>query len=224
MACYWRVRGLSTDRCDAAELHSPSSNTGIARETLLNKRIQKKPVRRSKRSSSKSSCPWAPLSRNGANLNVEDFLTFRLTRLSNSLRNNLTKPYLEEFELSLPEWRLLALVTRFSPLRFSELTQRSSMDKGQVSRTLRVMTDRGLTKTRVIAQRGSRSSEALAAPVSVAVTAKGKSLYKHVLPVAQRRQAQILEVLSQSERLALFSTIDKLYTVIGDASAENDAI
>lgn len=190
----------------------------------MNKRLPKKPAPRPKRTSSKTACPWAPLSRNGANLNVEDFLTFRLTRLSNSLRTNLTKRYLEEFELSLPEWRLLALVTRFSPLRFSELTQRSSMDKGQVSRTLRVMTDRGLTKTKVIAQRGSRSKEALAAPISVAVTAKGKKLYKSILPVAQRRQAQILELLSQPERVALFSTLEKLYAVIGDASAENDAI
>lgn len=205
-------------------MHSPSSNTGIARETLLNKRTQKKPAPRLKPSSSKSACPWVPLSRNGANLNVEDFLTFRLTRLTNSLRTNLTKRYLEEFELSLPEWRLLALVTRFSPLRFSELTQRSHMDKGQVSRTLRVMTERGLTKTKVIAKRGSRSAEALAAPVSVAVTAKGRALYKSVMPVAQRRQSQILELLSASERLALFSTLDKLYAVIGDASAENDAI
>jgi DNA-binding MarR family transcriptional regulator len=151
-------------------------------------------------------------------------LTFRLTRLTNSLRNNLTKRYLEEFELSLPEWRLLALVTRFSPLRFSELTQRSHMDKGQVSRTLRVMTDRGLTKTRIIAQRGSRSAEALAAPVSVAVTAKGKKLYKSIMPVAQRRQTQLLELMSPAERLALFATLEKLYAVIGDASAENDAI
>lgn len=197
----------------------------------MNKRIPKKSPKKSlkksiapSKRSAKTACPWAPLSRNGANLNVEDFLTFRLTRLTNSLRNNLTKRYLEEFELSLPEWRLLALVTRFSPLRFSELTQRSHMDKGQVSRTLRVMTDRGLTKTRIIAQRGSRSAEALAAPVSVAVTAKGTKLYKSIMPVAQRRQTQLLELMSPAERLALFATLEKLYAVIGDASAENDAI
>jgi DNA-binding MarR family transcriptional regulator len=170
-------------------------------------------------SSVRAACPWLTLSRNGAGLHTEDFLTFRLTRLSNALRNNMTKPYLEEFNLSLPEWRLLALVTRFSPLRFSELTNRSSMDKGQVSRTLRVMTKRGLTKTKIIAQRGSRSAEALAAPVSVSITPKGKALYKSVLPVAQRRQAQMLQTLNESERLALFTTLDKLFAVIGDPDA-----
>ena len=80
---------------------------------------------------SKSSCPWLKLPRSGSGLNVEDFLTFRMNRLSNALRTNLTKAYLEEFELSLPEWRLLALVARFSPLRFSEVTARSAMDKGR---------------------------------------------------------------------------------------------
>ncbi len=177
-----------------------------------------------KASGTRTSNPWVSLSRNGANLHIEDFLTFRLTRLSNALRNNMTKRYLEEFDLSLPEWRLLALVTRFSPLRFSELTNRSSMDKGQVSRTLRVMTKRGLTKTKIIAQRGSRSAEALAAPVSVSITPKGKALYKSVLPVAQRRQATMLQTLNDSERVALYQTLDKLFAVIGDPDAGQDDV
>lgn len=170
------------------------------------------PVKRS----AKAGSPWRNLPSNGSNLNVEDFLTFRLTRLSNSLRTNLTKRYLEEFGLSLPEWRLLALVTRFAPLRFSELTQRSGMDKGQVSRTLRVMTRRGLTTMKVVKTRGSRVAEALAAPVIISVTAKGKSAYKAVLPVAQRAQAEMLMTLSASERLQLYTTLEKLFAVIGD--------
>ena len=131
-------------------------------------------------------------------MNVEDFLTFRLSRLSNALRTNVTKRYLEEFELSLPEWRLLALVARFAPMRFSEVTARSGMDKGQVSRTLRVMAARGLTKMKTIKDRGSRSTEALAAPVMVSITPKGTALYKAVLPVARKRQADLLLTISES--------------------------
>ncbi len=156
------------------------------------------------------------MSSSGSHLNVEDFLTFRLTRLSNALRTNLTKPYLEAFGLSLPEWRLLALVARFAPMRFSEVTARSGMDKGQVSRTLRVMANRGLTKTRTIKDRGSRSTEALAAPVMVSITPKGASLYKAVLPVARKRQADMLLSLSQNERVTLYATIDKLFATIGN--------
>jgi DNA-binding MarR family transcriptional regulator len=172
------------------------------------------------RSSTRTSSPWVSLSRNGSNLNVEDFLTFRLTRLSNALRTNLTKRYLEEFNLSLPEWRLLALVARFAPLRFSEVTARSSMDKGQVSRTLRVMEKRGLTKLKVI--RGSRAIEALAAPVMVSITAKGRALYKAVLPVARRRQADMLLTLDEKERVALYSTLEKLFGTIGNAAIADE--
>ncbi len=175
------------------------------------------------RSSSKTTSPWLSVSRAGSSLNVDDFLTFRLTRLSNALRTNLTKRYLEEFELSLPEWRLLALVARFAPMRFSEVTVRSSMDKGQVSRTLRVMAARGLTKMKTIKDRGSRSTEALAAPVMVSITPKGTALYKAVLPVARRRQADLLLTLSESERVALYSTIDKLFATIGNGDSGGEA-
>jgi DNA-binding MarR family transcriptional regulator len=173
------------------------------------------------RSTAKSSCPWLDVSRTGSNLNVEDFLTFRITRLSNALRANLTKKYLAEFELSLPEWRLLALVARFAPMRFSEVTSRSSMDKGQVSRTLRAMEKRGMTKMKVI-RRGARSADVLAAPVMVSITAKGRALYRAVLPVARRRQAEMLLTLSSADRVELYSTLDKLFVTIGQVPTSND--
>jgi DNA-binding MarR family transcriptional regulator len=175
-----------------------------------------------KTSSKALASPWQNLSRSGTGLNVEDFLTFRLTRLSNALRNNLTKRYLEEFELSLPEWRLLALATRFSPVRFSELTSRSSMDKGQVSRTLRELNKRGLIKMKIVKNSGSRSTEALAAPVVVTATAAGKALHKTVLPVARKRQVEFLMTLKESERVALYATLDKLFVAIGSNSTTPD--
>lgn len=192
---------------------------GQAHETFLKKSTTRKTATRAP---SKAPSPWQHLSRNGTGLNVEDFLTFRLTRLSNALRTNLTKRYLEEFDLSLPEWRLLARVTRFSPLRFSELTSRSSMDKGQVSRTLRELTKRGFIKMKVVKSRVSRSTEALAAPVVVAVTAAGRRLYKTVLPVARKRQVEFLMTLTESERVALYATLDKLFVAIGSGSTTPD--
>lgn len=171
------------------------------------------------RRTSKSSCPWLNIAANGSNLNFEDFLTFRLNRLTNALRTNLTKRYLEEFDMSLPEWRLLAMIARFAPMRFSEVTSRSSMDKGQVSRTLRVMEKRGLTKMKTI--KGA-ASEALAAPVMVSITPKGSALYKAVLPVARRRQAEMLMSLSDADRLRLYETIDKLFTTIGHVVVSQD--
>jgi DNA-binding MarR family transcriptional regulator len=187
------------------------------REDLLKQRAKKS----SPPSSATKTCPWLNLSPNGTGLHIDQFITFRMTRLSNALRNNLSKRYLEEFGLSLPEWRLLALITRFSPVRFSELTSRSSMDKGQVSRTLRVMSKSGLIKMKVLKQR-SRSAEALAAPVVVSVTAKGRGLYESVLPVARRRQAEMLLNLNATERVQLYAILDKLFGAVGNVASGAD--
>lgn len=199
----------------------PHGHAALTPRFELNKATLK-PRQRSSKSSTKAACPWLNVPASGANLNIDDFLTFRITRLSNALRTNVTKRYLEEFGLSIPEWRLLALVTRFSPVRFSELTHLSSMDKGQVSRTLQVMTKRGLTKMKVIKQRGSRTAAALAAPVVVSVAPKGKALYKQVLPVARRRQAEIIRRLSEGDRVTLYTMIDKIFAVIGTAAVTGD--
>jgi DNA-binding MarR family transcriptional regulator len=91
-----------------------------------------------------------------------------------------------------------------------------------VSRTLRVMASRGLTKMKVIRDRGSRSAEALAAPVMVSITAKGRGLYRAVLPVARRRQAEVLMTLSESDRYALYATLDKLFQTVGRGVADED--
>jgi len=71
-----------------------------------------------------------------------------------------------------------------------------------------------LTKMKSL-KRGSAHAEALAAPVVVSVTAKGKALYKSVLPAAQRRQAEILLTLNDKERVALYDTLEKLFTAFG---------
>lgn len=186
--------------------------------------MKKRTKKSSAQSSSAKASPWLNLSPNGTGLHVDQFITFRVTRLSNALRNNLTKGYLEEFGLSLPEWRLLALVTRFSPVRFSELTSRSSMDKGQVSRTLRVMAKNGFIKMKAIKQRRSRSAEALAAPVVVSVTAKGRALYQSVLPVARRRQAEMLLTLTPTERAQLYAALDKLFNAVVNVTSGADEV
>jgi DNA-binding MarR family transcriptional regulator len=213
------VRSLSRENVVRQNytLHLLSGRRFCHSEDLLKQR----PKKSSPASTSAKTCPWLNLSPNGTGLHIDQFITFRMTRLSNALRNNLSKRYLEEFGLSLPEWRLLALITRFSPVRFSELTSRSSMDKGQVSRTLRVMSKSGLIKMKVLKQR-SRSAEALAAPVVVSVTAKGRSLYEAVLPVARRRQAEMLLNLSPTERVQLYAILDKLFGAVGNVASGVD--
>ena len=150
----------------------------------------------------------------GRHLHIGDFLTFQLIRLANAAKANVTRQYLADFGLSVPEWRLLAMTIRFEPVRFSELVANSSMDKGQASRTLQALTRNGLIAARDAGTGGKRASDS-SAPVILTVTAKGRRLYATALPVAQRNQARLLMLLTREERKQLYVILYKLYSAIG---------
>lgn len=167
------------------------------------------------RANGAASNPWLNLSDGGRHLHIGHFLTFQIIRLANAAKANVTRRYLHEFKLSVPEWRLLAMIFRFEPVRFSELVAKSSMDKGQASRTLHELTRRGLIAAKDGAGRARRAADP-SSPVILSLTAKGKRLYKSVLPVAQHNQAELLKVLSREERKVLYGVLQKLFTAVGE--------
>ena len=156
--------------------------------------------------------PWLDIGAQGRGLHIGHFLTFQIIRLANAVKANVTRRYLIDFGLSVPEWRLLAMTIRYQPVRFSELVTNSSMDKGQASRTLQTLTRRGLIASRAA---GRRPADNGALPVILKVTPKGRRLYASVLPVAQRNQARLLRTLTRGERKALYTIIGKLFETIG---------
>jgi len=171
-------------------------------------------LRAGSRAAHSSTNPWADVGTSGKTLHIGQFLTFQLIRLANAAKSNVTRRYLAAFGLSVPEWRLLAMTVRFQPVRFSELVANSSIDKGQASRTLQVLTKRGLIATRTLAGGARRPGDG--APVILTVTPKGRKLYAAALPVAQRNQARLLHLLTREERKTLYTVLNKLYAAIGD--------
>jgi DNA-binding MarR family transcriptional regulator len=157
--------------------------------------------------------PWSDVG-DGSDLHIWHFLTFQLTRVANAAKFNVTRKYLSEFGLNLPEWRLLAMTIRLQPVRFSELVASSSMDKGQASRTLRGMIKRGYIATRSLAPGSRKAGDTAAVPVILTATARGHSLHWAVLPVAQRNQARLLQTLTRDERRILYGILGKLFSAI----------
>lgn len=147
-------------------------------------------------------CPWLEPGDTGENLDIMDFPTFMLTRLASTARNAVTMNYLQSSGLSLPEWRLLTLVARYTTLSFSEVTLGSSMDKGQVSRTLHSIHRKGLISLSSATQTVTTSAvkSALSPRVEVSITAAGQVLYEQILPLARARQVKLLALMSPAER------------------------
>ncbi|MET0290786.1 MAG: MarR family winged helix-turn-helix transcriptional regulator [Steroidobacteraceae bacterium] len=155
-------------------------------------------------------CPWIEPGEQGENLNVEDFPSFLIWRVANSIKTNVTGRYLEQFEMTLPEWRVLGLVARHSPAPFGELVARSSMDKGQLSRTLRLIAKRGLVRTSAIPldRRGRRSRSA--ARMEVRITTKGAALCQRIVPVARATQMMLLAEMEPEERRVVLRVLRRL--------------
>jgi DNA-binding MarR family transcriptional regulator len=158
---------------------------------------------------------WIDPGPDGVNLKVNEFLTFHLLRLSSIAKASVARVYLDPAGLSVPEWRLLASVANYSPLPFSDITAMTTMDKGQVSRTLRSAQAKGLVETELVpADRRGQAEGGVAASISrviVSITPAGRELYDKVMPIAQSYQAGLINLMSVDERRVLLDVLQKIY-------------
>jgi DNA-binding MarR family transcriptional regulator len=74
--------------------------------------------------------------------------TFRITRLLDLLRRSGTLANRREFGLSGIEWRIMTQVGGHAPLSLNELAELVGLDRGQLSRAVKAMVERGLLNSR----------------------------------------------------------------------------
>lgn len=153
--------------------------------------------------------PWRAPGRHGENLAVQDFPTFLLERVASLARRKITKEYLDRWHMSMPEWRVLNIVARDSPTNFSAAAQLSTMDKAQISLTLRSIAARGWI---AMPPNGSGRRAARA----ITITARGKGVIAKILPDARRAQMRLLERLSTAERRQFHALLSKVLAILTD--------
>ena len=69
-------------------------------------------------------------------LNLEEFLPYRLSVLSHTISTTIAKAYEAKFGVSIPEWRVIAILGRFPGLSAVEVADRTMLDKVAVSRAV----------------------------------------------------------------------------------------
>ncbi len=67
---------------------------------------------------------------------LEDFLPYRLSVLSHTISTTIAKVYEMRFGVSIPEWRVIAILGRFPGLSAVEVADRTMLDKVAVSRAV----------------------------------------------------------------------------------------
>lgn len=135
-------------------------------------------------------------------LNLDTFLPYRLSVLSNRVSDAIARQYSERFALSIPEWRIIAVLGQTPNLSARDVARRTAMDKVQVSRAVTSL---------VGSRRVVRSEDNADARVSrLSLTAKGRAIYDEVAPLALHLESLLLSSLSAQERNALENLMHKL--------------
>ncbi|HEY2347255.1 MAG TPA: MarR family winged helix-turn-helix transcriptional regulator [Xanthomonadaceae bacterium] len=135
-------------------------------------------------------------------LELDRFLPYRLSVLSNRISQDIARLYAERFALGITEWRVLAVLGRYQDLSANELAERTAMDKVAVSRAVASLLRDGRLKRRTHGDDRRRSV--------LALSAKGYRIYDEVAPLALQLERELLACLSAEECDALARILDRL--------------
>ena len=135
-------------------------------------------------------------------MELSRFMPYRLAVTADSVSRALAAVYSERFGLTRDEWRVIAQLASVKALKASELGQRTSLPKMQVSRaTTRLEQDGLITRETDDADRRN---------LVVRLTAAGRALYRRIEPVVLEREHDLLAALSPDQRAAFEAALTQL--------------
>lgn len=137
-------------------------------------------------------------------IDLDRFLPYRLSVLTNVVSSTIAEAYQQRFGLSIPEWRVLAVLARHPGVSAAEVARLTRMDAVAVSRAVARLLSAGRLR-RTIARDDRRRSV-------LAVTATGTAVYREVAPLALGYERELLATLDAAERAALDRALDALTT------------
>ena len=140
-----------------------------------------------------------------APLELEHFLPYRLSILSNAVSQAIADDYQRRFDLSMTEWRVMAVLARFDGLSACEVAERTLMDKVAVSRALSKLVETGWV-TRAIHDGDKRRSV-------LGLSEAGWAIHEVVAPMAREHERNLLSKLNDEERSWLVRILDKLQAI-----------
>ena len=135
-------------------------------------------------------------------LELQRFLPYRLSVLSNRTSDAIAREYSQRFALSVTEWRVMAVLGRYPNLSANQVAQRTAMDKVAVSRAVAKLLESGRLE-RDFDDDDRRRSVLRLSPDGLAV-------YDQILPLALGFENLILADMSDTERDLLFRLLDRL--------------
>jgi DNA-binding MarR family transcriptional regulator len=133
---------------------------------------------------------------------LQDFLPYRLSVVTEAVSSLFATCYQERFGLSIPEWRVVAVVGQQSGASTQEVIERTDMDRVRVSRAVIRLADKGLLD-RVQHPRDQRAQ-------LLRLSRQGRAVYRQIVPLAREMQAALSSALTEAEQQQLGMILEKI--------------
>lgn len=135
-------------------------------------------------------------------LQLEHFLPYRLAVLTALVSTKLAAVYARQFNLTVAEWRVIAILGRFPNATAGEIAERGALDKVAVSRAVASLVAAGRL-VRVIDPADRRRAR-------LAMTTSGYNVYRKIVPLARDYEQRLLAGLPPKDRQTLERLLDGL--------------
>ena len=135
-------------------------------------------------------------------LNLKEFLPYRLSIVTNRISASFARLYSEKFNLSIPEWRVMAVLGQQPGLSADEVCTETEMDKVPVSRAVSKLLGKGLLR-REFSGRDRRRS-------ILCLSEAGYGMYAQIVPLALAYEEELKAALTADEQSQLEVLLEKL--------------
>jgi len=136
-----------------------------------------------------------------------EFLPYLLSVTSNAVSGRIALEYKVQFGLSVPEWRVMAVLGDHQPLTQRELTGMTLMDKVAVNRACKMLEERALVARSPNAQDGRSHL--------LELTGSGREMHGQIMPLAVNMTQKIMGVLSEGEQDQFRALLERVRSQVG---------
>ncbi|MGA9865296.1 MAG: MarR family winged helix-turn-helix transcriptional regulator [Acetobacteraceae bacterium] len=146
---------------------------------------------------------------------VADLVSYRLLRLSNTLGLYSGRRYRQQFDVTLPEWRVLSIIALHDTTTARDISRILAMDKGWVGLSVEKLRRRGFLV--------SSSDERDTRKNLLSLTEEGRKAHDTIMAIARWRQRRLLAALPRGTTDTLIASLDRLQAEADRMLEELDA-
>jgi DNA-binding MarR family transcriptional regulator len=144
---------------------------------------------------------------------LSEFLPYQLSITSNAVSGRIALEYRQRFGLSVPEWRVMAVLGDSGALTQRELTMLTLMDKVAVNRACKVLEERGLARRQPNAQDGRSHL--------LDLTAQGVRMRDEIMPLALEMERRLFSNFTTEEVAQFRSLLERVRGEVKDLDADD---